>query len=184
VYDKGDRIARLSSDAATHCLIACANEIGGLAVPKMYRDYGAVGVSDDYPDWDHYWLAELEKMTPLKDGSVELLGFSTWLDELIANIDDEPLVPTSMHEQLLATLGEYPSDHQYHAIIKTLDQLTRWCDGEIDLSISNFMLRPSTGEIVVVDPAHGMSVNAEEWNARLAQRAIAAVQTRETLNAD
>jgi hypothetical protein len=36
----------------------------------------------------------------------------------------------------------------------------------MDLDEGNFMVRASTGEVVVIDPAHGMEPHPEFWEAR------------------
>lgn len=167
LFGDAERVFRLSSDASSHCLIAIANSIGGLCVPRMYKDYGAVGISDAYPDFDHYWLGEWERMDSLESNAELHSEFSSWLDRILADIGDGHLVYSTSHQQLIDSLMACSSDHKFYAIAQTLIALTEICNGEMDLDVSNFMLRSSTGEVVVVDPSHGMSVDPEAWNRLL-----------------
>lgn len=88
LYDLGDTVLRLSSDSSSHCFLIVAGG-DGLAVPRCIKDWGAVGVSDDSPDWDHYWLAEFEKMAPILEGSDEYDLISTWFQDLERLLNDE-----------------------------------------------------------------------------------------------
>lgn len=164
IFGDSERVFRLSSDPSSHCLIAFANQIGGLSVPTMYQDYGAIAVLDDIEGEQFYWLGEFERMAPLDTDSKLYKNFDHWLSEVVAESGDDHLIFAKHQQDLIKTLKSYLSGHPFSNIARTLIQLTEWCSGEMDLDISNFMLRQSTGEIVVVDPSHGMTVNEKEWN--------------------
>lgn len=164
IFGDSERVFRLSSDPSSHCLIAFANQIGGLSVPTMYQDYGAIAILDDIEGEQYYWLGEFERMAPLDIDSQLYKNFVHWLSEVMTGVNDDQLIFSECQQDLIDTLKQYLSGHPFSNIARTLIQLTEWCNGEMDLDISNFMLRQSSGEIVVVDPSHGMSIDEKEWN--------------------
>lgn len=157
LFGDDDKVFRLSSDAASHSLVARANRVGGISVPKMYSDSGEIRVQGSSGDEESYWLGEFERMESL-DVMPELKEeFRVRLDNILAVCVGESLIFAKDQPALIEKLELTSKTHKFYRIAHALAQLTRWCPAEMDLGLSNIMLRKSTGEIVVVDPAHGAS---------------------------
>jgi len=166
LYCKGDTVLRLSSDCSSHCLIVIGNE-KGWAVPKLVADFGALKEADESPEWDHYWLGEFEKMSELSKNSELEKTFTNWLAETLKQAGlDGWLINGEYFPVLREALKHRVEEGRFAELANTLIAMTKVCDGEMDLDVSNFMLRASTGEVVVVDPAHGMEPHPEFWEAR------------------
>ena len=124
----------------------------------MYRDFGALLESDECPEYDHYWLGEFEKLEEL-DVLPELkAGFAVWLDEMLKGCD-EPLLYEPDIIQFRENLRSQPESNEFEELSKTLIDICDVCenDGELDIRVGNFMVRARTREVLVIDPAHGMT---------------------------
>ena len=166
LYCKGETVLRLSSDCSSHCLIVIGNE-KGWAVPKLITDFGALKEADESPEWDHYWLGEFEKMSELSTNPELEKTFTNWLTETLKQTGlDEVVISGEDFPVLRKALKHRVEEGRFVGLANTLIAMTKVCDGEMDLDVSNFMLRASTGEVVVVDPAHGMEPHPEFWEAR------------------
>jgi len=166
LYCKGETVLRLSSDCSSHCLIVIGNE-KGWAVPKLFADYGALIEADESPEWNHYWLGEFEKMSELSTSPKIEKVFKEWLSETLKQADlEDHLVSGEYFPALQEALNQRVEEGRFHELASTLIAMIKVCDGEMDLDLGNFMLRASTGEVVVTDPAHGMEPFPESWEAR------------------
>lgn len=158
IYSVEDKIYRLSTDGSSQYLIKLGNRLA-LSVPRMYCNFGAVATID--ASWDaYYWLCELERMSPLPESVKSDL--EQWLEALLEPVEDAlvfqkdfPLLDPFLHHCR-------DGDGTYARLAETLLQMKAVCSGELDLSVSNFMYRQATREIVVVDPAHGMGLRPED----------------------
>lgn len=167
LYDACESVLRLSTDAASHCFVILAGR-HNLAVPECRGDWGAVGVSDEYPDWDCYWLGAFEKLRPIEEGNLEYGHLVSWLEaiEEESGISDSGLI--ALDEVVLVRDAlfrrDWPNIHP--ALVKTLHLMTDLCrkfKADLDLSPDNFMRRESTGEILITDPAHGAEISPDLW---------------------
>jgi hypothetical protein len=130
----------------------------GWAVPKLFADYGALIEADESPEYDHYWLGEFEKMSKLSTDPLIEKEFTKWLSKTLEQAGlDEVLIYGEDFPALREGLSKGAGDKRYTALANTLIAMTKVCDGEMDMDVSNFMLRSSTAEVIVIDPAHGMT---------------------------
>ena len=166
LYCNGQTVFRLSSDCSSHCLTVIGNQ-KGWAVPKLFADYGAHIETDESPEWNHYWLGEFEKMIDLSTNPELEKSLTEWLSQTFkeAGIDDS-LIYGEDFPALREALNQRVEEGRFAELANTLIAMTKECDGEMDIGVGNFMFRASTGEVVVVDPAHGMEPFPESWEAR------------------
>lgn len=157
LYFHGENIFRLSTDCSSHCLISMGQK-EGWAVPKIYQDYGALLESDEDPEWNHYWLGEFEKLEELDVFPDLKTSFVIWLDEMLKGCE-EPLLYKSDIIQFRENLRSQSKNNEFEALSNTLIEICNECenDGQMDMDISNFMVRAKTKEVLVIDPAHGMT---------------------------
>ena len=167
LYDAGESVLRLSTDAASHCFIILAGR-KNLAVPECHGDWGAVGFSDESPDWDHYWLAAFEKLQPIEDGSPDYVHLVSWLEaiEEESGISDSGLIALDEVDLVRDVLFRKAWPNIAPMLVKTLLIMTELClkfRADLDLCPDNFMRRESTGEILISDPAHGAEISPDLW---------------------
>lgn len=163
-------IYRLSLDNATHDFARRAKEMGLTGVVEMLQDYGAVAIyRDDQSDPDYLWLAHLERLAPLLPESDQYLAVSEIVEHLTG--EEHGALVTDMDErldilELIATVR--PADHTKHALEAMLALLPDYvARTDYDLSISNFMIRTATGDVVLSDPVNGLSVVTAEHHIYL-----------------
>lgn len=157
LYLQGENVLRLSTDCSSHCLIAMGQK-KAWAVPKMYQDYGALLESDEVPDYDHYWLGEFEKLEELDVFPELKASFAIWLEEMLKGCE-EPLLYQPDIIQFRENLRSHSESSEFELLSKTLIEICNECenDGQMDIGLGNFMVRAKTMEVLVVDPAHGMT---------------------------
>ncbi|MBK4998918.1 hypothetical protein IAE37_001194 [Pseudomonas sp. S31] len=174
---EADTVFHLSIDNAGHDFSVKAKQHSIDGVAKIHRDFGAVALYQDdafYPDY--LWLAELELLHPLSTspaafrevqdllriltGVTEGVIYSTFSEKckLLARLNHVPIYPRTMRctQALRKLLFKYVT--------------TTSCD--VDVRISNFMIRPYTGEVVLNGPVNWLCDISPERQAQLAHSEI------------
>lgn len=165
-----DSIYRLSLDSATHDFAWDARISKLSGVVYSIADYGAVaiyGQSSVGPDC--LYLAHLERLQPLQKFPEQQASVSRLLAYLTEGEDGELLATPREKEQLISLLPRAPvEEHTEHAVTAMQKLFPRYVRlADLDLSISNFMVRPGTGDVVLSDPVHGLSGVCKERYERL-----------------
>jgi len=160
LFQKQDKLFRLTSDAAGHNFLA---ELSGReidSVVKVVKDFGPVAPMDENTaDGDYYWLAEVEWLEDLEEQGV----VGRRVAEFCEYLSDDGFISESAFPALVAKVENFPVekfDKQFASLAKTLLHAEDFViEGytEIDVSPSNIMLRPSTGDLVWSDPLYGTS---------------------------
>lgn len=163
-------IYRLSTDNATHDFASRAKRGGLAGVVSLLDDYGAVAIykSDQfYPDY--LWLAHLERLAPLESGSAQQQSVAKLLLHLTGEPDGILLTELDEREAVITALSTAPKDSYTKLVLEAMQLvLPKYLHTvDFDLTISNFMIRPGTGEVVMSDPVHGLSEVSTEWHRHL-----------------
>jgi len=160
LFAKGhDRVLRLTTDPASHNFLVSAQQETGLAVPLVYRDYGVVGRYEDDGDDSDFELLECERLAEMSEWPKAASWFNTWLNELFdgANLSFGILSGKDEIRRLQRALGialtarcpePLVSAHRFAA------ELALRIGYDMDLSDTNCMVRPATGEVLLIDPLH------------------------------
>lgn len=155
-----DTIYRLSIDSATHDFAWDARKANLSGVVYPIENYGAVAIyAESVVGPDFLYLAHLERLYPLEKFPEKLASVTRLLAYLT---DDEAgsLLATPEEKGLvMSLLAEAPEEKNTKFVIAAMRSLfpKYVCIADLDLSISNFMVRAGTGEIVLSDPVHGLS---------------------------
>lgn len=165
-------VYRLSSDNATHNFAAKAKKLGIPGVVRLLADYGAVALyknDDNYPDY--LWLAHLEHLSSLDTYPDQQAAVARLLLHLTDSDDGDLLVTLEDKHVLLAKLDDAPIEpctrQAVDAMQRLLPEYIVETDVDVDLGASNFMVRAATGDVVLSDPASGLSNISEERRKRL-----------------
>lgn len=163
-------VYRLSLDSATHDFAWNARELKLLGVVYPIADYGAVAIYEEstiYPDYLH--LAHLERLYPLKNFQNQFSSVSKLLMYLTEDESGSLLCTNSEKKSLISLLPSAPVEENTKLVVIAMQRLFpayAKC-ADLDLSISNFMVRAETGDVVLSDPVHGLSGVSEERHERL-----------------
>ncbi|RMN73208.1 hypothetical protein ALQ54_02641 [Pseudomonas syringae] len=155
-----ESIYRLSTDNATHDFASRAKHRGLAGVVGLLDDYGAVAIyNQDQCFPDYLWLAHLERLAPLSEDSAQRRSLAKLLSHLTGEADGSLLIEIDEQEAAMAALLTAPVDKHTKLIIDSMASLLPDYLKEVDfdLNISNFMMRPSNGDVVLSDPVHGLS---------------------------
>lgn len=168
-------IYRLSTDNATHDFASRAKDKGLAGVVNLLDDYGAVAIYKDdqlYPDY--LWLAHLERLTPLESGSAPHQSVAKLLLHLTGEPDGVLLTELGEREAVITALSTAPKDSYTELVLEAMQLvLPEYLHAvDFDLTISNFMIRPGTGEVVMSDPVHGLSEVSGEWHRHLETKPV------------
>ncbi|EPJ56203.1 MAG: hypothetical protein OFPI_00940 [Osedax symbiont Rs2] len=154
LFKSSKGVIRVSTDSSTHTFIAAGQDYG-LSIPKCFVDYGPVSLSDASHDDSYFWMGEFERMSLIPEGSLEAQVVTI----IIEGLSDGEII---FHPQICYYREKLQSLESNTLITKKLfDTLVAVFDfaelieADIDLSDDDFMLRNTTGEIVIVDPLHG-----------------------------
>lgn len=165
-------VYRLSSDNATHNFAAKAEKLGLAGVVSLLADYGAIALyknDDHFPDY--LWLAHLEHLDSLKNYPDQQAAVARLLLHLTDSDDGDLLTTPEDKHALLAKLDDAPIElytrQAVEAMQRLLPEYILETDVDVDLGASNFMVRSATGDIVLSDPASGLSNISEERRRRL-----------------
>ena len=153
LFQRDGRLYRLTLDGCGHNFIAEESALGNSDVTRIIHDYGPVAPSDlDQTGEEFYWLAEVEWLEPLDPDQEFGQQVQALLDELT---DQEPqLGPNELpafRERCLEMAECRPEIASLlHTLARSADFGLPW-RAHTDLSLSNIMRRPSTGEPVCSD---------------------------------
>lgn len=162
LFQRDDRLYRLTLDGCGHNFVAEESALGNPGVTRIIRDYGPVAPADqDQTGEEFYWLAEVEWLKPLDPDQELGQQVQALLDELT---DFEGQVQSNelpaFREHCLAMAECRP---EFASLLRTLvraaDFGLRW-EADADLSLSNIMRRPSTGELVCSDVIYSTGYDA------------------------
>lgn len=165
-------VYRLSSDNATHNFAAKAKKLGIPGVVRLLADYGAVALykNDDYYP-DYLWLAHLEHLNSLENYPDQQAAVARLLLYLTDSDDGDLLATPEDKHALLAKLDDVPIEPCTRQVVEAMQRLypeyILETDVDMDLGASNFMVRAATGDVVLSDPASGLSNISEEHRKRL-----------------
>ncbi|MBD8269319.1 MULTISPECIES: hypothetical protein [Pseudomonas] len=165
-----ESIYRLSTDNATHNFASRAKHRGLAGVVGLLDDYGAVAIyNQDQCFPDYLWLAHLERLAPLPEDSLQRLSIAKLLSHLTGEADGLLLTEIDEREAVIAALPTAPIDEHTKLVVDAMVSLLPDYLHEVDfdLSISNFMIRPSNGDVVLSDPVHGLSDVSADWHLYL-----------------
>lgn len=163
-------IYRLSTDNATHDFARRAKHEGLAGAVNLLDDYGAVAIyREDQSHPDYLWLAHLERLAPLQKDSTQHQSVAQVLLYLTGEEDGSLLTEIDERKSVIASLPRAPkSTHTKLVLDAMASLLPEYLHNiDFDLSISNFMIRPSTGDVVMSDPVHGLSKVSAEWHRYL-----------------
>jgi len=153
IYNGNDyTIRRLSTDAGSHNIVVQGYK-AGLSFPKIYANYGAVGISDEDSD-NRYWLMDVEKCICLSSNFDKCkLLISALYD--VCNVLDE----SDKQDYVLAReyLDKYKNVFECFSLNPTLAYILTFAREyalDVDVSPSNFMLNQE-GNVVATDPVYG-----------------------------
>lgn len=153
-------IYRLSTDNATHDFACRAKQRGLAGAVGMLDDYGAVAIyNEDQFFPDYLWLAHLERLAPMAEDSAQRLSVAKLLSHLTGEADGSLLTVIDEREAVMAALATAPVDKHTKLVIHAMESLLPHYLHKVDfdLTISNFMIRPNNGDVVLSDPVHGLS---------------------------
>ena len=168
-FESGDNLLRLTLQGSGHNFLSQQSATGNNHVVKVFKDYGAVALSDKYKggrEIEFYWLAEVERLVEIDPTSEPLLH--AWLEtfdhEGQPELEDLPVVA----EQCRAFGHLHP---QYAGLMETLAKAAEFPGIEsMDLRLDNCMRRPSTGELVWTDPLDDCFYEPDPtWETSLSQ---------------
>lgn len=159
IYDGGDTIYRLASDGASHTFVIRAG-FEGLAVPKCLNDWGRLEREGDEAGYDDLWLAEFEKLVPLSVSPELESEVKLWIKAVLdlAEVDDALVIVRDELERVRLAIPKCETPASLSLVSKTMVFMCEQCLNEgadLDFNETNMMMRPSTGEVLVTDPAHG-----------------------------
>ena len=155
LYEKDGRLYRLTQEGCGHALLSLESSSGNPNFTKVVRDFGPVAPSDEGDD-EFYWLAEVEWLEPLDPSGQQSMILA---DLLVSVTGDEELV---MSEELPEFVGAceqaMAQGHEYSNLLQALIVSAKFAathDAAADVKLSNIMVRPRDGELVLVDPIAG-----------------------------
>ena len=155
LFERGDRLYRLTLEGCGHNFLAQQWAEGNRNVVEIIQDYGAVGPSDSSLQGsanEFYWLAEVERLMSVDETSEPLLAGI--LSSLLDDNDDLP-ANCALSEQCQALADEHPN---LAGVLITLAKSAEFAERHecnVDAKIDNIMRRPTTGELVWSDPLGG-----------------------------
>lgn len=152
LFQKDDRLYRLTRDGCGHNFLAWESAHGNQQVMRFLQDFGAVAPSDKGGYDEFYWLAEVEWLDELDSENATIQRLAALLDELS---EGEQVVMESDLPELIERCQEAAVlNPEFAPLLNTLAKAARF-GADADVHISNLMRRPSTGELVWSDPLFG-----------------------------
>lgn len=159
LFQRNGRLYRLTRDGCGHNFRSLESMHGNQQVMRFLQNFGAVASSDEGGCDEFYWLAEVEWLDELDRQSTTTRRLAALLDELSEGdqVVMEPDLPALIRRcQAMAVL--HP---EFAPLLKTLAKAAR-SGADADVHIRNLMRRPSTGELVWIDPLFGASYLPDE----------------------
>lgn len=164
VFARGERVCRLTMDYASHHFLVEAAKTAELAVPEVFVNHGEVHRYTDDAWGESLYLLECERLEALEHWREQSALVNEWLGYIDENHPTGTLVTGSESErqELMRLLRNlvvaFPEQlrlpgKMQKTLLFAIDRFgMRLCD--IELSDTNFMVRPSTGQILLTDPVH------------------------------
>lgn len=155
LFERGDRLYRLTLEGCGHNFLAQQWADGNRNVVEIIHDYGAVGPSDASfigSENEFYWLAEVERLISVDEVSEPLLA--GLLSGLLDDNDDLP-ANSMLAEQCHALADQHPALAGVFITLARSAKFAQRHDCDVDARIDNIMRRPATGELVWTDPLGG-----------------------------
>lgn len=155
LFERGDRLYRLTLEGCGHNFLAQQWAEGNRNVVEIIHDYGAVGPSDSSLPGsanEFYWLAEVERLVSVDENSEPLLAGV--MSGLLDDNDDLP-ANCALSERCRSLADEHPV---LAGVLITLAKSAEFAErheGNVDAKLDNIMRRPATGELVWTDPLGG-----------------------------
>lgn len=168
VLEHPDGVLRLSRDGGTQRFLSEAGRLDLSGVARILDDRGAVAPADDdqgYGEGDFIWAAVIERLEPINEGEPEYLSLQS-LDWHLGQALDGPLIDYRDAPRLAGIATAISQEHPIltdalAACIQLMDVI-RGFQMDLDLSPSNFMRRPATGEVVLSDPIGSSSIRPSD----------------------
>ncbi len=159
IYDGGDTIYRLASDGASHTFVIRAGELG-LAVPKCFHDWGRLISDHDPSGYDDLWLAEFEKLVSLSVSPKLESEVKLWIKAVLERAETQDSLVTERDEleRVRRAISKCETPTSLSLVAETMVFMCEQClkeGADLDFNETNLMMRPSTGDVLVTDPAHG-----------------------------
>ncbi|MCY1362669.1 hypothetical protein D9M69_493980 [compost metagenome] len=157
LFQNDGQLYRLTRDGCGHNFLAREAAHGNPQVMRILQDFGAVAPSDEdslNSGEEFYWLAEVEWLDELDHQDATILRLITLLEELSEgqSLVMEPDLP-ELIERCHSMAERFP---EFVPLLQALAKAAHF-GADADVSISNIMRRPSTGELVWSDPLFGAS---------------------------
>ncbi|MDH4562307.1 hypothetical protein [Pseudomonas sp. BN411] len=157
LFQKDGHLYRLTRDGCGHNFLAREAVQGNPQVMRILQDFGAVAPSDEdslNSGEEFYWLAEVEWLDELDHQETTIQRLIALLEELSEGetLVMEPDLPVLIER--CHSMAERFSE--FAPLLQTLAKAAHF-GADADVSISNIMRRPSTGELVWSDPLFGAS---------------------------
>tara|TARA_B100000676_G_scaffold285236_1_gene313676 strand:+ start:3951 stop:4538 length:588 start_codon:yes stop_codon:yes gene_type:complete len=159
IYDGGDTVYRLASDGASHTFVIRAGKLG-LAVPKCFHDWGRLISNDDPSGYEDLWLAEFEKLQPLSVSPKLESEVMLWIKAVLERAEtlDSLVTERDQIERVRLAIPKCEIPTSLSLVADTMVFMCEQClkeGADLDFNETNLMMRPSNGEVLVTDPAHG-----------------------------
>ena len=178
VYDNGETVLKLSADMAHYEMLKFYAD-GYTALPTMCKDYFDVGEQVKFGGIVLY-LFEVERLTKMKAGTAEYrlakcmcnraanlmetktpvfernkdkIGMERIVPETFYQMSEDATLPVEIREAL-GQLGRFSMDYEGIGM---------------DFHMGNFMIRPSTGQLVLSDPVMSINIINKAYQALAAQ---------------
>lgn len=172
-----DTVYHLSIDNASHDFSVKAKQYSIDGVAKIHRDFGAVAVYQYDPFYpDYLWLAELELLHPLATSPAAFREVQDVLRSLTGVPEGKIYSTFSEKCKLLEGLNSVPIYPRTMRCTQALRKLlfkyvtTTSCD--VDVRITNFMIRPYTGEVILNGPVNWLCDICPERHAQLIRSGV------------
>lgn len=147
-------VLRLTMDYASHCFLVEASKKVRLATPIVIADKGVVGRYTGDCDEESFYLAQIERLQPLANHSKEKV--MRWLDFFDENHPDGlQFDGEQAFEHFAKLIPRWAREHlPPQPMVETFKYLATRHFWNVDLNHTNFMVRRTTGEILLTDPVH------------------------------
>jgi len=155
VFDNGNTVLKLTADEGAYSFLTNADRTS--ALPKVVNNSGHVGKTDG----NNLFLLEIEKLEPLPRG-----GDARRLAARISNAAESYTVlspkeysDTPYHLRGVTSIKKVAKSIGNKPLLKAAQQIEgflKWhSTARLDLHMRNMMVRPVTGELVIIDPIAG-----------------------------
>ena len=110
--------------------------------------------------YDNLWLAEFEKLVPLSVSPELESEVKAWIKAVLAlaEVDGALVIVRDELERVRLAIPKCETPVSLALVAETMVFMCEQClkeSADLDFNETNLMMRPSTGEVLVTDPAHG-----------------------------